>query len=89
MGILQTLRDADGTLNLFQLVCLGPLPIRWFHDPPDDGPLGMYDGIAQVGAHLFLGQTTSLCETCFGLVPAKIVEEVAASTHSSAAPSTA
>src|SRR5271167_1774615 len=25
--------------------------------------------------YLFLGQTTSLCETCLGLVPAKIVEE--------------
>ena len=36
----------------------------------------MYDGIARKSApYLFLGQTTSLCETCLGLVPAKIVEE--------------
>jgi len=36
----------------------------------------MYDGPARKSApHLFLGQTTSLCETCLGLVPAKIVEE--------------
>ena len=25
--------------------------------------------------YVFLGQTTSLCETCMGLVPAKIIEE--------------
>ena len=31
----------------------------------------MYDGIARKSApYLFLGQTTSLCETCLGLVPA-------------------
>ena len=36
----------------------------------------MYDGIARKSApYLFLGQTTSLCETCLGLVPAKIVEQ--------------
>ena len=36
----------------------------------------MYDGIARKSSpYLFLGQTTSLCETCLGLVPAKIVEE--------------
>jgi uncharacterized radical SAM superfamily Fe-S cluster-containing enzyme len=36
----------------------------------------MYDGVARKSApYLFLGQTTSLCETCLGLVPAKIVEE--------------
>ena len=36
----------------------------------------MYDGLARKSApYLFLGQTTSLCETCLGLVPAKIVEE--------------
>jgi uncharacterized radical SAM superfamily Fe-S cluster-containing enzyme len=36
----------------------------------------MYDGIARKSApYLFIGQTTSLCETCLGLVPAKIVEE--------------
>ena len=36
----------------------------------------MYDGIERKSApYLFLGQTTSLCETCLGLVPAKIVEE--------------
>ena len=36
----------------------------------------MYDGISRKSApYLFLGQTTSLCETCLGLVPAKIVEE--------------
>jgi len=36
----------------------------------------MYDGPARKSApYLFLGQTTSLCETCLGLVPAKIVEE--------------
>jgi len=36
----------------------------------------MYDGISRKSApYLFIGQTTSLCETCLGLVPAKIVEE--------------
>jgi len=36
----------------------------------------MYDGIARESApYLFLGQTTSLCETCLGLVPAKIIEQ--------------
>jgi uncharacterized radical SAM superfamily Fe-S cluster-containing enzyme len=36
----------------------------------------MYDGAARKSApYLFIGQTTSLCETCLGLVPAKIVEE--------------
>jgi uncharacterized radical SAM superfamily Fe-S cluster-containing enzyme len=36
----------------------------------------MYDGVARKSApYLFIGQTTSLCETCLGLVPAKIVEE--------------
>ena len=36
----------------------------------------MYDGISRKAApYLFIGQTTSLCETCLGLVPAKIVEE--------------
>ena len=36
----------------------------------------MYDGIARKSApYLFLGQTTSLCETCLGLVPAKIIEQ--------------
>ena len=36
----------------------------------------MYDGVARKTApYLFLGQTTSLCETCLGLVPAKIVEQ--------------
>jgi len=36
----------------------------------------MYDGVARKAApYLFIGQTTSLCETCLGLVPAKIVEE--------------
>ena len=36
----------------------------------------MYDGVARKSAtYLFLGQTTSLCETCLGLVPAKIIEE--------------
>ena len=36
----------------------------------------MYDGVARKSApYLFLGQTTSLCETCLDLVPAKIVEE--------------
>ena len=33
----------------------------------------MYDGVERKSApYLFLGQTTSLCETCLGLVPAKI-----------------
>ena len=36
----------------------------------------MDGGLARKSApYLFLGQTTSLCETCLGLVPAKIVEE--------------
>ena len=36
----------------------------------------MYDGLTRKSApYLFLGQTTSLCETCLGLVPTKIVEE--------------
>ena len=36
----------------------------------------MYDGIARKISHyLFYGQTTSLCETCLALVPAKIVIE--------------
>jgi uncharacterized radical SAM superfamily Fe-S cluster-containing enzyme len=36
----------------------------------------MPDGIERKSApYLFLGQTTSLCETCLDLVPAKIVEE--------------
>ena len=36
----------------------------------------MDGGIARKSApYLFLGQTTSLCETCLGLVPTKIVEE--------------
>jgi uncharacterized radical SAM superfamily Fe-S cluster-containing enzyme len=29
----------------------------------------------KIAPYLFLGQTTSLCETCYGLVPAKIVAE--------------
>ena len=34
----------------------------------------MYDGVARKSApYLFLGQTTSLCETCLALVPAKKV----------------
>jgi len=38
--------------------------------------IDMYDGIARKSApYLFIGQTTSLCETCLGLVPAKIIEE--------------
>ena len=36
----------------------------------------MPDGSARKSApYLFLGQTTSLCESCLDLVPAKIVEE--------------
>ena len=38
-----------------------------------DGPKGGVD--RKSAPYLFLGQTTSLCETCLGLVPAKIVEE--------------
>jgi uncharacterized radical SAM superfamily Fe-S cluster-containing enzyme len=39
----------------------------------------MYDGTARKSApYLFLGQTTSLCESCLDLVPAKIIEEAGA-----------
>src|SRR3569833_2823900 len=31
--------------------------------------------VRKVAPYLFQGQTTSLCETCLGLVPAKIVSE--------------
>src|SRR6185436_13975085 len=55
--------------------CLsGSGPVRC-GDDSQRGP-SMYDGVARKSApYLFLGQTTSLCETCLGLVPAKIVEE--------------
>ena len=63
-----------GPFNLFHLVCLGLVLYAGRDDPP--GEQGMYDGVARKSApYLFLGQTTSLCETCLGLVPAKIVEE--------------
>ncbi|HET9159447.1 MAG TPA: radical SAM protein [Caulobacteraceae bacterium] len=32
-------------------------------------------GVRKSARYLFLGQTTSLCETCLGLVPAKIIAE--------------
>src|SRR5262249_33644203 len=49
--------------------------VRW----PDDtqrGPDMDGSSLARRSApYLFLGQTTSLCETCLQLVPAKVVEE--------------
>src|ERR1700710_3060624 len=41
---------------------------------PKNGPVTA-PAVRKSAPYLFLGQTTSLCETCLGLVPAKIVEE--------------
>src|SRR5262249_3481773 len=44
---------------------------------PMDGSTGAQTSAARatVAPYRFLGQTTSLCETCLGLVPAKVIAE--------------
>jgi uncharacterized radical SAM superfamily Fe-S cluster-containing enzyme len=38
-------------------------------------PIAAESGSRKTAPYLFLGQTTSLCETCLALVPAKIIAE--------------
>src|SRR5262249_5342760 len=74
VGILQTLCNRDRAVQPLPYSLPGIAAVRSVDDP-QRGP-GMYDGVARKSApYLFLGQTTSLCETCLGLVPAKIVEQ--------------
>jgi uncharacterized radical SAM superfamily Fe-S cluster-containing enzyme len=44
-------------------------------DAPVISPISAASAARKSAAYLFLGQTTSLCETCFALVPAKIIAE--------------
>jgi hypothetical protein len=44
-------------------------------DAPSISPISAASVTRKSAPYLFLGQTTSLCETCFALVPAKIIAE--------------
>ena len=44
-------------------------------------PTGDESAVRKTAPYLFLGQTTSLCETCLELVPAKIISEGAESSR--------
>ena len=75
LGVLQALCNAARAVQPVPFGLSRPRPVRC-RDDPQRGSRRMYDGVARKSApYLFLGQTTSLCETCLGLVPAKIIEE--------------
>ena len=61
-----------GPFNLFHFICAGLVCYSSVHDGqrrPMNAP------IRKISHYLFHGQTTSLCESCLALVPAKIVIE--------------